>query len=95
MLVELERQRRSSARLIENLASKLGTFASRGSRIAGNAQRAAHYVQSNSWKELVAGLEHIIRRRPGTSLLVAAAAGLLTGWSIGAARSRSRKGWDS
>jgi hypothetical protein len=82
MLAELERQRQSSAKLMNTLATRLAAFASMGTRAAGNAQRAAYYVQSSSPKELVTGLERWIRRRPGSSLLAAAAAGFLIGRAL-------------
>ena len=82
MLAELEIQRQSSARLMNTLATRLAAFASMGTRAAGNAQRAAYYVQRTPPKELVSEVERFIRRRPGQSLLVAAAAGFLIGRAL-------------
>jgi ElaB/YqjD/DUF883 family membrane-anchored ribosome-binding protein len=91
---EIERQRQSSARLLDNFAAKLGAVASRGGRTAGgavryaadNVQRAAHYVQGDSLKETAREIERFIRRRPAPSLIVAAAAGFLLGRALGSRR---------
>jgi ElaB/YqjD/DUF883 family membrane-anchored ribosome-binding protein len=74
--IELEKARVSTARLIENLASKL-----RGAPAVRDAttriSRAARYVQDSSVKDMTAELNRIVRERPVASILVAAAAGFL------------------
>jgi hypothetical protein len=93
MLAELEKQRLTSAQLRDKLAVKLGAFASLGSRAAGSAQRAATYVKSSSAQELMAEVDRLIRRRPGSSLLVALAAGYLIGKVLRARRPEGDYSW--
>src|SRR3954453_23210850 len=45
-------------------------------------ERAANYVHGHSAKDMAAGLERLVRQRPGTALLIAAAAGFLIGRSL-------------
>ena len=45
-------------------------------------ERAANYVHDHSAKDMAAGLERVIRQRPGTAILVAAVAGFLIGRSL-------------
>jgi len=78
---ELERSRESASRLLDALAQKL-----RVKRAAENAayrvQRAAHYVQSISVKDMAAGMERWVRQSPGRSLAIAAVAGFLVGRAL-------------
>ena len=74
--IELEKARVSTARLLDNLASKLrGTPAVRDA--ATRITRAARYVHDSSVKDMTAELNRIVRERPVTSILVAATAGFL------------------
>ncbi len=78
---ELDRSRESAARLLENLARKIG--ANRAVRSAATGvQRAARYVQDYSTKDVAAGLGRLVRRRPVYAIAVAAVAGFLVGSAI-------------
>ena len=86
MLVELERSREHSARLLDALAQRIG--AKRAVRGATNRiERAAHYVQVHSMKDVVTGFDRIIRRRPASSIAVAVLAGFILGRTLGSNRS--------
>ncbi len=75
---ELERSRETAARLLETLAQKIG--AAPGMRsAAGGVQRAAHYVQEHSVKEVLAGIDRAARRRPVAAIGLAVLAGFLVG----------------
>ena len=79
--VEVERSRESAARLLENLAQKIG--ANRAVRTAASqVQRAAHYVQAHSVKDVATGLGEAVRSRPAVSIAIAAAAGFLVGRAL-------------
>ena len=78
---ELDESRESAARLLETLARKIG--ASRAVRNAATgARRAANYVQRYSAKDVVAGAERVVRRRPAVSIAVAVVAGFLVGRAL-------------
>jgi len=78
---EVERSRESAARLLDTLAHKTG--ASRAVRTAASGvQRAAHYVQAHSVKDVANGLEQAVRRRPAVSIAIAAVAGFLVGRAL-------------
>jgi len=79
--VEVERSRESAARLLENLAQKVGS--NRAVRTAtASVQRAAHYVQAHSVKDVANGLERAVRSRPTASIAIAAVAGFLIGRAL-------------
>jgi ElaB/YqjD/DUF883 family membrane-anchored ribosome-binding protein len=75
---DVERSRESADRLLNTLAQKL-----RINRTVRNAasgiERAAHYVQVSGLKVAVAEVDRFVRQRPGHSLFIAAAAGVLVG----------------
>jgi hypothetical protein len=78
---EVERSRESAARLLDSLAQKVG--ANRAVRTAAsNVQRAAHYVQAHSVKDVATGIEKAMRNRPGAALAVAVIAGYLAGRAL-------------
>ena len=78
MQVELDRSREHSARLLDDLAQKIGAKrAVRGA--AGKVHRAAHYVQAHSVKAVVTGIDRTIRSRPASSIAVAVLAGFILG----------------
>jgi ElaB/YqjD/DUF883 family membrane-anchored ribosome-binding protein len=79
--VELEKSRESAARLLETLAQKLG--ATRAVRTAASGvQRAAHYVQAHSVKDVATEIDNAVRWRPAVSIAVAIATGFLVGRAI-------------
>ncbi len=78
---ELNKSRESAARLLDNLARKIG--ASRAvHNAAGGLHRAAHYVHGYSAKDVVTGIERLMRRRPGYSIALAVVAGFVIGRAI-------------
>ena len=78
---EVEKSRESAARLLDTLAHKVG--AHRAVRTAASSvQRAAHYVQAHSLKDVATELEEAARSRPVASLAIAAIAGFLIGRAI-------------
>jgi ElaB/YqjD/DUF883 family membrane-anchored ribosome-binding protein len=78
---EMEKSRESAARLLENLSRKIG--ASRAMRTAVHrVERAAHYVQAHSVKDVAAGIERVVRGRPVASIAVAVVAGFLVGRAL-------------
>lgn len=80
-LEELERSRDSAARLLEMLAQKVG--AHRAVRTAASGmQRAAHYVQAHTVKDVVSGVERAARRRPAAAIAIAVVAGFLAGRAL-------------
>ena len=80
-LQELERSRESAARLLDTLAQKVG--ANRAVRTAATGvQRAAHYVQAHSVKQVASGIEKVVRQRPAAAIAIAAVAGFLFGRAL-------------
>ena len=78
---EVEKSRESAARLLDTLAQKIG--AHRAVRTAASSvQRAAHYVQAHSVKDMATGLEEAVRSRPAVSIAIAAVAGFLVGRAL-------------
>jgi hypothetical protein len=71
---ELEYQRQSAARLLELFASALRRAAQ-----SGPIRDAARYVHEHYWKDLAAGIEHIVQERPGLSVLAAFMTGYIAG----------------
>jgi len=80
-LQEVEKSRESAARLLESLAERIG--ANRAVRSAATGvQRAAHYVQAHSVKDVATGIERVVRRRPAAAIVVAVVAGFLVGRAL-------------
>jgi ElaB/YqjD/DUF883 family membrane-anchored ribosome-binding protein len=78
---EVEKSRESAARLLDTLAQKIG--GNRAMRTAASSvQRAAHYVQEHSVKDVATGLEETVRSRPAASIAIAAVAGYLIGRAL-------------
>ena len=78
---EVDKSRESAARLLDTLAQKIG--ANRAVRTAASkVQRAAHYVQAHSVKDVATGLGEAVRSRPAVSIAIAAAAGFLVGRAL-------------
>jgi ElaB/YqjD/DUF883 family membrane-anchored ribosome-binding protein len=48
-------------------------------RAAKKVEDAAHYVHDHSAKDMAEEIERMVRRNPGTALLIAAAVGFLFG----------------
>ena len=68
----------SADRLMDSLARRL--HVQRAVRhCASGIGRAAHYVQDSRLKEVAAGIDRFVRQSPGPSLLIAVAAGFVTG----------------
>ncbi len=78
---EVEKSRESAARLLDTLAQKVGGNRAVRSAASG-VQRAAHYVQAHSVKDVAAGIERVVRSRPATALAVAVVAGFLVGRAL-------------
>jgi hypothetical protein len=78
---EMERSRESAARLLDTLAQKVGATRAMRSAASG-VQRAAHYVQAHSVKEVATGIEKAVRSRPAAALAVAVIAGYLAGRAL-------------
>lgn len=78
LLAEVEKSRESASRLLDSLAQKVGgNRAVR--RAASDVQRAAHYVQAHSVKEVATEIERAVRSRPASAMAVAVVAGFLVG----------------
>ena len=78
---EVEKSRESAARLLDTLAQKVG--ANRAVRTAASkVQRAAHYVQAHSVKDVANGLGEAVRSQPAVSIAIAAVAGFLVGRAL-------------
>lgn len=78
---EMEKSRESAARLLDTLAQKLGGNRAVRSAASG-VQRAAHYVQAHSMKEVATGIERAVRSRPVSAMAIAVVAGFLVGRAI-------------
>ena len=81
IMAELDRSRESAARLLENLAQRIGAAPVVRSAADG-VQRAAHYVQAHSVKDVITGIERAARRRPVAAIAIAVTAGFLVGKAI-------------
>jgi hypothetical protein len=81
MQAEFEKSRESAARLLDTLAHKVG--ANRAvRRAASEMQRAAHYVQAHSVKDVATGIERAVRGRPASAMAIAVVAGFLVGRAL-------------
>ncbi len=79
--VEFEKSRESAARLMENLARKIGAVkAMRGA--AGGIERAARYMYDYPVKDTVGAMNRLVRRSPVWSITLAAMAGFLVGRAL-------------
>jgi ElaB/YqjD/DUF883 family membrane-anchored ribosome-binding protein len=78
---DMEKSRESAARLLDSLAYKVG-----GSRIvrsaASGVERAAHYVQAHSGKDIAVGIERALRSYPASAVAIAVVAGFLVGRAL-------------
>lgn len=81
LIAELDKSRESAARLLETLAQKIGAAPVVHSAAEG-VQRAAHYVQAHSVKDVLNGIGRAARRRPVASIAMAVVAGFLVGRAI-------------
>jgi ElaB/YqjD/DUF883 family membrane-anchored ribosome-binding protein len=43
---------------------------------------AANYVQAQSWKDVAAGIDRLVRQRPGASIAIAVVAGFVVGRAL-------------
>jgi ElaB/YqjD/DUF883 family membrane-anchored ribosome-binding protein len=90
MRSELEKQRQTSSRLLNDLGSAIYKSASQVTNRAGGAMasaarrtgHAAHYVQEQYLREMVTGLGRFIRRNPAPSLAVVLIAGFMVGRTL-------------
>jgi hypothetical protein len=73
LMEQVEKERQTSARLLESFAAKLGLVASRGSRSARVKLPLS---------EMATGIDNMVRMRPGSSFLFAVVAGYLVGRAI-------------
>jgi len=79
--VEFEKSRESAARLMENLARKIGAVkAMRGA--AGGIERAARYMYDYPVRDNVGAMNRLVRRSPVWSITLAAMAGFLVGRAL-------------
>ena len=78
---EFEVSPRSAANLLLQFRYRLqnNRTVQRAKRTAG---RAANYVQNHSPKNMAAGIERMVRHRPGTALILAVVAGFVIGRSL-------------
>ena len=88
MQTQLNESRASSMRLLDNLAAKIGATRAVKSATSG-MERAAHYVQAHSVKDLATELEGVVRRRPAYSIAFAVVAGYLLGCALRPVRRES------
>ena len=90
MRTELEKQRETSRRLLNDLASALYKSASHvrnraGGAVASAARRTGHaaqYVQERYVREMVKGMGRFIVRHPASSLATAVVAGFVVGRAL-------------
>jgi ElaB/YqjD/DUF883 family membrane-anchored ribosome-binding protein len=89
MASDIERERQSSARLMDSFAASLRkNLPSKDEardmlRTAGEkVQNAAHYVQDEYLKDMSSGVERFARRRPGVSIGTAVLVGFLLGRAL-------------
>jgi ElaB/YqjD/DUF883 family membrane-anchored ribosome-binding protein len=78
---EFETSPRSATNLLQQFRYRLQNNRT-VQRAKDSVGRAAHYVHDHSPKDMAAGLERLVRRRPGAALAVAVVAGFLIGRSI-------------
>jgi ElaB/YqjD/DUF883 family membrane-anchored ribosome-binding protein len=78
---ELDKSKQSSARLLDDLARKVGS--NRTIRTAAHGvQRAARYVQEHSAKDIAVKAERLMRRQPVATIAIAITAGFLAGRAL-------------
>jgi hypothetical protein len=73
---------RPDAAVMPEAPPRDATAGSTAPTIADRASYAAHYVQEHYVREMVTGLERIIRRYPAPSLVGAAVAGFIVGRAL-------------
>ncbi len=78
---ELNQSKQSSARLLDDLARKVGSNRTIRTATQG-VQRAAHYVQEHSAKDIAAEVERLMRKQPVVAIAVAVAAGFVVGRAV-------------
>ncbi len=83
---ELERERQTSRRLLNELAAAISRSASHaGDAMASAARRtgyAAQYVQEHYLREMVTGLGRFVRQHPAPSVAAVLLAGFLAGRAL-------------
>ena len=75
---QVEKSRESAARLLDSLAQKVGGYQFVRT-VAVEAERASHYVPAQPLKEVAAGIDRAVRRRPASAIALAVVAGFLVG----------------
>ena len=78
---ELRQSSESAKHLLDDLARKLRTAPAVRSA-AGGLQRAARYVRSRGVRDMGAGIQRLVRRRPAYSIAAAVVAGYLAGRAL-------------
>jgi ElaB/YqjD/DUF883 family membrane-anchored ribosome-binding protein len=78
---EFENSPRSAGNLLQQFRYKVQNNRT-VQRAWGGAGRAAHYMHDHTPKDMAAGIERLIRQRPGAALAIAAAMGFLVGRSL-------------
>lgn len=78
---QVEKSRESAARLLDSLAHKVGGYQFVRTA-AAEAGRATHYVHAHSVKEVAAGIDRAVRKRPASAIAIAVVAGFLVGRAL-------------
>jgi ElaB/YqjD/DUF883 family membrane-anchored ribosome-binding protein len=84
---KIDEQRDTTAGALESAAGKMHDAADAGAEkissvvhsAAEGVQSTATYLREHDTRQMMADLEDIVRKRPGQSLLIAAAVGFLVG----------------
>ncbi len=78
---ELAQSRETAARLMDNLARKIGA-SRRVRQAATRVRRAANFVQDHEWKGVAAGIGKAVGGRPAAWIVAAVVAGFLLGRAL-------------
>lgn len=84
---KIDQQRETAAGALESTAGKMHDAADAGAQKISSAvhsaaegvQSTATYLREHDTRQMLSDLEDVVRRRPGQSLLIAAAVGFLLG----------------
>jgi ElaB/YqjD/DUF883 family membrane-anchored ribosome-binding protein len=87
---KIDQQRESAAGALDSTAGKLHDAANAGAQkistavhsAAEGVQSTATYLREHDTRQMLSDLEDVVRRRPGQSLLIAAAVGFLVGRAL-------------
>ena len=81
LMQEVERSSESAARLLDNLAQRIGASPA-VRRAASEMQRAAQYVQAHSMKDVAIEIDRAVRGRPAAAMAIAVVAGFFVGRAL-------------